>query len=80
MHDAEVSAGGKTVKVTNLEKPFWPDLGITKRDLLMWSDLLRIEGTGREVKMTFRLYDVVIKGSGLLQSSSATPGGIGSTS
>jgi bifunctional non-homologous end joining protein LigD len=36
VRDAEVSAGGKTVKLTNLEKPFWPDLGITKRDLLQY--------------------------------------------
>ena len=35
--------------------------------LLMWNDLLGAEGTDREVKMTFRLYDVTIKGSGLLQ-------------
>jgi hypothetical protein len=35
--------------------------------LMMWNDLLGIEGNDREVKMTFRLYDVTIKGSGLLQ-------------
>jgi hypothetical protein len=35
--------------------------------LLMWSDLLGIEGNDREIKMTFRLFDVTIKGSGLLQ-------------
>jgi hypothetical protein len=33
----------------------------------MWSDLLRVEGTDRIVKMTFRLADVTIKGSGLYQ-------------
>lgn len=35
--------------------------------VLMWNDLLRIEGTDRIVKMTFRLVDVTIKGSGLIQ-------------
>lgn len=35
--------------------------------LLMWSDLLGVEGNDREVKMTFRLFDVTIKGSGLTQ-------------
>lgn len=35
--------------------------------VLMWGDLLGIEGTDREVKMTFRLYDVTIKGSGLIR-------------
>ena len=35
--------------------------------LLMWNDLLIVEGTDREVKMMFRLFDVSIKGSGLLQ-------------
>jgi hypothetical protein len=35
--------------------------------LMMWNDLLLVEGTDREVKMTFRLFDVTIKGSGLLQ-------------
>jgi hypothetical protein len=33
----------------------------------MWNDLLGAEGNNREVKMTPRLYDVTIKGSGLLQ-------------
>ena len=35
--------------------------------VFMWNDLLRIEGTDRIVKMTFRLVDVTIKGSGLIQ-------------
>jgi hypothetical protein len=35
--------------------------------VLMWNDLLSIEGTDRIVTMTFRLFDVTIKGSGLLQ-------------
>lgn len=29
-------AGGKTVTLTNLRKPFWPDLAITKGDLLRY--------------------------------------------
>jgi hypothetical protein len=35
--------------------------------LMMWNDLLGVEGNDREVKITFRLWDVAIKGSGLLQ-------------
>jgi hypothetical protein len=35
--------------------------------VLMWNDLLSIEGTDQIVKMTFRLFDVTIKGSGLIQ-------------
>jgi len=35
--------------------------------LLMWNDLLGIEGNDRELKITFRLFDVTVKGSGLLQ-------------
>jgi hypothetical protein len=35
--------------------------------LMMWNDLLGVEGTDREVKMTFRLHDVIVRGSGLLQ-------------
>lgn len=33
---AEVNADGGTVKLTNLRKIFWPDEGITKRDLLQY--------------------------------------------
>jgi bifunctional non-homologous end joining protein LigD len=36
MKEAEIEVGGRTVKLTNLEKPFWPELGITKRDLLQY--------------------------------------------
>src|SRR4051812_8590106 len=32
----ELSVGGKTVTLTNLGKPFWPELGITKGDLLQY--------------------------------------------
>ena len=32
----ELDIGGRTVKLTNLSKPFWPKLGITKRDLLQY--------------------------------------------
>ena len=31
-----VRAGGKDVRLTNLDKPFWPDLGITKGDLIQY--------------------------------------------
>jgi bifunctional non-homologous end joining protein LigD len=33
---ADLSLSGKTVHLTNLEKPFWPELGITKRELLQY--------------------------------------------
>jgi bifunctional non-homologous end joining protein LigD len=33
---AEVVADGRAVTLTNLQKPFWPDDGITKRDLLQY--------------------------------------------
>jgi bifunctional non-homologous end joining protein LigD len=36
VRDAEVRAGGHTVQLTNLEKVFWPKLGITKGDLLRY--------------------------------------------
>jgi bifunctional non-homologous end joining protein LigD len=32
----EVDIAGRIVKLTNLNKPFWPKLGITKRDLLQY--------------------------------------------
>jgi bifunctional non-homologous end joining protein LigD len=28
--------GRKKLRLTNLQKPFWPELGITKRDLLQY--------------------------------------------
>ena len=36
-------------------------------EVLMWNDLFRVSGTDRIVTMVFRLADVTIKGSGLLQ-------------
>jgi bifunctional non-homologous end joining protein LigD len=36
VRDAEVRADGHEVSLTNLEKPFWPKLGITKGDLLRY--------------------------------------------
>ena len=32
----EIDVAGRLVKLTNLNKPFWPTLGITKRDLLQY--------------------------------------------
>lgn len=32
----ELNLGGRIVKLTNLPKPFWPELGITKRDLIQY--------------------------------------------
>src|SRR5581483_8026668 len=34
--NAGMRVGGRDIALTNLEKPFWPDLGITKRDLLQY--------------------------------------------
>ena len=34
--DAEVEIGGRRVRLTNLGKPFWPELGLTKGDLLRY--------------------------------------------
>lgn len=33
---AEVAVGNRRVKLTNLKKPFWPELGITKGDLIRY--------------------------------------------
>ncbi|MEJ7606953.1 MAG: non-homologous end-joining DNA ligase [Bryobacteraceae bacterium] len=35
-NEAEVLAGRRSVRLTNLEKLFWPELNITKRDLLQY--------------------------------------------
>lgn len=34
--NAQIEVEGKSVKLTNLQKPFWPDLEITKGDLLRY--------------------------------------------
>src|SRR6476646_6958869 len=34
--DIELQLEGRTVRLTNLQKPFWPELGITKGDLLQY--------------------------------------------
>src|SRR6187397_1967234 len=34
--DAEVRRGRKTLRLSNLDKPFWPDEGITKGELLAY--------------------------------------------
>jgi bifunctional non-homologous end joining protein LigD len=36
VRDVEIDFGGKIVRLTNLDKPFWPELGIAKRDLLQY--------------------------------------------
>ncbi len=33
---AQIAPAGRTVRLTNLGKPFWPELGYTKRDLLQY--------------------------------------------
>ena len=35
-NEVTVEVGGHEVKLTNLQKPFWPELGITKGDLLRY--------------------------------------------
>ena len=35
--------------------------------LMMWNDLLGVEGTDKQVKLIFRLNDVTVRGTGLLQ-------------
>jgi bifunctional non-homologous end joining protein LigD len=35
-NDVVVSVGGREVRLTNLGKPFWPDLGVTKGDLIQY--------------------------------------------
>lgn len=35
-HDLEIQIQGRKLKLTNLQKPFWPELGITKGDLLRY--------------------------------------------
>ncbi len=34
--EVELEIGDRKVRLTNLSKPFWPELGITKRDLLQY--------------------------------------------
>jgi bifunctional non-homologous end joining protein LigD len=34
--NVEIEVEGRLVKLTNLDKPFWPKLGITKRDLIQY--------------------------------------------
>src|ERR1051325_8811070 len=34
--DVAVKVNGRTVQLTNLRKPFWPELGLTKGDLLQY--------------------------------------------
>ncbi len=34
--DAVLDVGGRKVQLTNLDKPFWPELGLTKGDLLLY--------------------------------------------
>ncbi|NUZ05119.1 non-homologous end-joining DNA ligase [Piscinibacter koreensis] len=34
--DVRIDVQGRTLRLTNLDKPFWPELGVTKRDLLQY--------------------------------------------
>ena len=36
VRDVEIDFEGRVVRLTNLDKPFWPELGIAKRDLLQY--------------------------------------------
>jgi bifunctional non-homologous end joining protein LigD len=53
--EPQVRIGDKTVNLTNLDKVFWPDLGLTKRDLLQYyadiSDCLVPHLEGRAMVM-----------------------------
>jgi bifunctional non-homologous end joining protein LigD len=40
VRDVVLDVGGHDVRLTNLDKPFWPELGITKRDLLQYYALV----------------------------------------
>ena len=41
--ECSIKVGRCSVKLTNLEKPFWPELGVTKRDLLQYyADLAEV--------------------------------------
>ena len=42
----ELRVGGRQVRLTNLNKPFWPELGITKGDLLHQEQKLAASGLG----------------------------------
>ncbi len=43
LNNAEVTVGGREVRLTNLDKLFWPDIKITKRDLLQYyADISRV--------------------------------------
>ena len=49
---AELKRGSRVLKLTNLDKPFWPDEGISKGDLLaFYRDIApcscRTSATGR---------------------------------
>jgi bifunctional non-homologous end joining protein LigD len=53
--DVAFKAGRRTVRLTNLRKPFWPELGLAKRDLLQYyadvSDALLPHLGGRPMVM-----------------------------
>ncbi len=53
--DADVVVGGRRVHLTNLSKAFWPELGLTKRDLLRYyaevADVLLPHLAGRAMVM-----------------------------
>src|SRR5262245_12092911 len=36
VNDVRLAVAGREVRLTNLRKPFWPDLGITKGDLIQY--------------------------------------------
>lgn len=43
VNDATMNVDGREVRLTNLRKPFWPDLGITKGDLIQYyADVSRL--------------------------------------
>src|SRR6476659_5552996 len=73
--DAEIEISGKSVRLTNLRKLFWPELGITKGDLLRFyadvSDVLLPHLVGRA--MVMKRYPQGAHGEFFFQKRAPTP-------
>jgi bifunctional non-homologous end joining protein LigD len=73
--DAEIEIGGKSVRLTNLRKLFWPELGITKGDLLRFyadvSDVLLPHLVDRA--MVMKRYPQGAHGEFFFQKRAPTP-------
>lgn len=73
--DATIEVEGKEVKLTNLQKPFWPELNITKGDLLSYyldvSDALLPHLVNRA--MVMKRYPAGAHGEFFFQKRAPTP-------